>query len=118
MTEDEPLDLSALDPERDRVRWAGVVKSTRHRAAQALARRIAPADPLDLVAGWFRPILAAAAVLAVALGATSAAMHRRTPLDAASESRRLAALSGQSIGRGERPTGAQLLVAIRSRRTP
>ena len=118
MTEDERLDLSALDPGRDRVRWAGIVQATLREAEQALGRRVAPADPFDLLVGWFRPILAAAAVLAGILGATSVALHSRTSLDAASESRRLAALSEQSLGRGVHPSGAQLLVAIRSRRAP
>ena len=119
MTEPDGMDLTALDPGRDPERWGRRMEATKVLVEAALAGRLAPPGSLDIVGTWFRPILAAAAVLAVLLGAAGAVLAgRNTALDRASEARRLAVLSDDSLGRGERPTGAQLLVAIRSRRAP
>jgi hypothetical protein len=119
MNDPERMDLSALDPNRDRLHWARILDATRVRIEAALAGRRAPQGPLDILGAWSRPILAAAAVLAVALGAAGLMIGSpASRLDGASEARRLAALSEHSIGRGERPTGTQLLVALRSRSTP
>ncbi len=118
MTEPDGMDLTALDPGRDPQRWARRMDATRLLVNAVLAGRLAPSGSFDIVGGWFRPILAAAAVLAALVGAAGAGLGRNTALDRASEARRLAVLSDNSLGRGERPTGAQLLVAIRSRRAP
>jgi hypothetical protein len=119
MTEHDPLDCSSVDPARDPERWARLVSATLARVDAVLAGRAVVAGPLEILGGWFRPILAAAAVLALLIGAADYAVGPcGSALDRASESRRLAALSDDAIGRGERPTGAQLLVAIRSRRMP
>jgi hypothetical protein len=119
MTDPDGMDLTALDPGRDPERWARRVDATRLLVDAVLAGRLAPSGSLDMVGAWFRPILAAAAVLVALLGAAGVVLGgRSTPLDRASEARRLAVLSDNSLGRGERPTGAQLLVAIRSRRAP
>lgn len=119
MTEADSMDLSPVDPGRDPERWAGRVDATRLLVEAVLARRIGRAGALDIVGAWLRPILAAAAVLVALLGAAGAVLGgRNATLDRASEARRLAVLSDNSLGRGERPTGAQLLVAIRSRRAP
>lgn len=119
MTEPDGMDLTALDPGRDPQRWARRMDATRLLVDAVLAGRLPPSGSFDIVGGWFRPILAAAAVLVALVGAAAAGLGgRNTALDRASEARRLAVLSDHSLGRGERPTGAQLLVAIRSRRAP
>lgn len=119
MTEPDSMDLSPLDPGRDPERWARRLESTRLLVEAILAGRISPSGALDIVSAWFRPILATAAVLAAVLGAAGVLIgSRNQALERASEARRLAVLSDNSLGRGERPTGAQLLVAIRSRRAP
>jgi hypothetical protein len=119
MNELDPVDLSPLDPAREPERWARLMEAVRFRAEAALAGRRHPAGSLDIVAGWFRPILAAAAILAAVLGAAGAIVKARSDaLDRASESQRLAVLSEDALGRGQRPTGAQLLVALRSRSAP
>ena len=65
------------------------------------------------------PASAAAALLAAVLGSARLLVGSRSAaLDGATEARRLAVLSEQTLGRGERPTGAQLLVALRSRSAP
>lgn len=114
MTDPDPVDLSPLDPARDPERWADVVAATRLRVEAALA----PA-PADLLAGWLRPLLAAAAVLVALLGSARLLVGSRSAtLAHASEARRLAALSDESLAHGLRPSGAQLLVALRSRSAP
>jgi hypothetical protein len=119
MSDAERVDLSPLDPERDPERWARLVAATRLRVEGVLDRLAAPPGPLDLVGLWLRPILVAAAVLAAVLGGARLALGSRSAaLAHASEARRLAALSDESLGRGVRPTGAQLLVALRSRSAP
>jgi len=119
MTEPDYIDFSPLDPGRDPERWARRMTATRMLVDEVLARRIGRPGALDIVGAWFRPILAAAAVVAALLGTAGAVLGgRNAALDRASEARRLAVLSDNSLGRGERPTGAQLLVAIRSRRAP
>ncbi|HWB41963.1 MAG TPA: hypothetical protein VG500_11925 [Gemmatimonadales bacterium] len=119
MNDFEAMDLSPLDPARDPARWSGLLEATRLRIEAVLAGRLVPVRPLDVVHAWSRVLLPAAAVFAVVLGAAGAVVGGRDPaLDRASEARRLAVLSDHSIGRGQRPTGAELLVAIRSRRAP
>lgn len=119
MSDVERVDLSPLDPERDPERWARLVAATRLRLEAVLDRMAAAPGPLELVGLWLRPILVAAALLAVLLGGARLALNGRSAaLADASEARRLAALSDESLGRGVRPTGAQLLVALRSRSAP
>lgn len=119
MTDAEGMDLAPLDPGRDPERWARHMEATRLMVEAVLAGRIAPSGALDFLGAWFRPILAAAAVLAAVVAAAGAVLGgRNAALDRASEARRLAVLSDNSLGRGQRPTGSQLLVAIRSRRAP
>ena len=119
MSDSERIDLSPLDPARDPERWARLVAATRLRVESALDG-LAPAPaPLDLVAGWFRPILVAAVLVAALLGSVRVLVGSRSAtLAHATEARRLAALSDESLGRGRPPTGSQLLVAIRSRSAP
>jgi hypothetical protein len=119
VNDNDPMNFSLLDPERDPARWARVVAGTRLRVEAALAVRRAHGGVLDIVHAWSRLLLPAAAVLAVVLGAAGAAVGgRRHALDQATEARRLAVLTGHSISRGERPTGLQLSFAVRSRRAP
>lgn len=119
MTDPDRMDLSPLDPARDPERWDRILGATRLRVEAALHGLVASPPPLELVGGWLRPILAAAALIALVLGSARLFVGSRgTALEGASEVRRLAALSEESLGRGMRPTGAQLLVALRSRSAP
>jgi hypothetical protein len=119
MNDPHRIDFSAIDPGRDPERWARLVAATRLRVEGALKGLAATPSPLDLVAGWFRPILVAAVLVAVLLGTVRLLVGSRSAtLSDASEARRLAALSGESLGRGLAPTGSQLLVALRSRSAP
>ena len=116
MKDAEGMDFSPLDPARDPERWLHIVETTRIRVEAALRNRVPAVGVLELVGAWSRPILAAAAILAAVLGTADAIVGSRpSPLDRASEARRMAVLSDYTLGRGQRPTGAQLLVALRSR---
>jgi hypothetical protein len=60
----ERLNLSVLDPAADAERWERVINKITDHAMPELARRAAARSPLLLLAGWARPMLSAAAVLA------------------------------------------------------
>jgi len=63
---DERLDLSALDPTRDPERFERAVGRIMDRAALPLAARRARLTAMGQVTRWWRPMLAAAAALAMA----------------------------------------------------
>ena len=67
MSEDHnrPIDLSALDPTSDRPRFERMVGSIKSSAAGDLSARRARRDAIIVLASWRRPMLAAAAVVAV-----------------------------------------------------
>jgi anti-sigma-K factor RskA len=67
--EPDRLDLSALDPARDRVRWEGFLREVMRRAEPELARRAARNGVLGVVGSWVWPTLSAAAVAAIVSGA-------------------------------------------------
>jgi hypothetical protein len=109
----EPVDLSPLDPDR-RPEWAARVAATREAAAAVVSRRAAAGDPLDVLGGWARPILAAAAVLLVLLGGAGVLLHgAHRAAGRVGEARRLALLSETSVAHGRAPTGAELRHALR-----
>jgi hypothetical protein len=65
MSEDQQaIDLSSLDPTRDPEHFNEIVASITAEAADELARRAHP-TPIIAVARWTRPMLAAAAVMAI-----------------------------------------------------
>ena len=116
MNEPQPVDLSPLDPARDPERWSFVVEATRARVEAILHERDRRLDPLAIVAGWARPILAAAAVAMLLLGAAHSKLESRRAAAAAavSEARRLAVLTEASVGLGRAPTGTELVAALRT----
>lgn len=119
MSDLERMDFSALDPGRDPERWSRLMDATRLRVEAALADRAGATDALDILGAWYRPILAAAAAVALMFGAADAAIAGRgAALEGTSHARRLAALSDNSLGRGFRPSGAALMVALGSRSVP
>jgi hypothetical protein len=76
--DDEPLDLSALgaarlEPVRDAARWERAVHAILRAAAPELARRAAGGSVLALLVQWSRPVLVAAAAVALAFGALTVA---------------------------------------------
>jgi len=63
---DDPLDLSPIDPTRDTERFEQMVAAIRFRSEAVFVRRRRRPTILDGVAGWWTPALAAAAVIAAA----------------------------------------------------
>lgn len=108
--DEERLDLSALDPARDPDRWRATVDATLARVDGVLRERERRRGPLAEIAGWTRPLLAAAAVATAILLPAHAALERH--VDRREQVRGLVALS-TDWARGEhRPTGADLLRAV------
>jgi hypothetical protein len=105
----EPVDLSTLDPTRG-PEWAARVEATRRAVAAIVERRMGAQGPLDIVGGWARPILAAAALLLVLLGGAGALLDGSAGAtrDRLGEARRLGLLSDASLAHGRAPTGAEL----------
>jgi hypothetical protein len=77
---DERFDFSALDLNKDTARAERMVGNIMWRARAELARRAAARElgAVELVAGWYRPALAAAAAIA-AVSLTLLATVRPTP---------------------------------------
>jgi hypothetical protein len=111
----EPVDLSSLDPARG-PGWAARVEATRMAVAAIVERRLATRGPLDIVGGWARPILAAAAVLLLVLGGAEALLHGSVgpTSDRPGEARRLGLLSEAAFAHGRAPTGAELRGILRA----
>jgi hypothetical protein len=111
MMDDERLNLSALDPARDPGRWRAVMDATMAGVDGALLHRVRP-DPLALIAGWRRPLLAMAAAAVLLLVPVEVALERR---ETHRETLRgLVDVSTAWAQEGRAPTGAELLRAIRT----
>ena len=106
--DERPVDLSALDPARDPDRWRGVGGATLARVDGVLLHR--RQDPLALIAGWRRPLLAAAAAAVLVLVPVEVALERRETR--AETVRGLVAVSTAWAQEGRAPTGAELLRAM------
>ncbi|MEZ0333001.1 MAG: hypothetical protein ACAI18_03260 [Gemmatimonadales bacterium] len=110
----EPVDLSPLDPAR-RPEWTARVESTRRAVAATVERRAQRQGPLDMLSGWARPVLAAAAVLLALLGGADALLRgsgSSAPVRLG-EARRLALLSEASVAHSRAPSGAELRTILR-----
>lgn len=120
MMEPERIDLSALDPTADALAHERWVRRIMAAAAPGLARRAAGANPLALLAGWARPTLAAAAIIAlVAIGALVATDRAGIAGD---ESWTIAGAAGlpqeaaEWLTEGREPTEHDLVLAVERRR--
>jgi hypothetical protein len=109
MMDDRRMDLSALDPARDPRRWGAVLEATMARVDGVLLARARP-DPLSLIAGWRRPLLAMAAAAVALLVPVEVALERREAREQAL--RGLVSVSTAWAQEGRAPTGAELLRAI------
>lgn len=108
------LDLSALDPARDRARWRATLDATLARVDDVLLHR--RQDPLALIAGWRRPLLAAAAAALLVLLPVELALERR---EARREAvRGLVSTSTAWASEGRAPSGAELLHAMNTGGAP
>ncbi|HEY0017123.1 MAG TPA: hypothetical protein VGC13_12420 [Longimicrobium sp.] len=111
MMDETRVNLSALDPARDPARWQGVMQATMARVDGVLLHRARP-DPLALIAGWRRPLLAMAAATVLLLVPVEVALERREADRQAL--RGLVDVSTAWAQEGRAPTGAELLHAVRT----
>jgi hypothetical protein len=113
----ERVDLSPLDPMEDRVRYERLVRRILDAADPELVRRTREAGTLALVAGWARPALAAAAIIAaLALGGLGA-MHRQAaqPADSMADALGVPAPAADWLANGREPTTDDLVLAMERR---
>jgi len=114
---ERPIDFSPLDPTTDQERFKAMVEGIVARAAHELATRRTRFNPFIQLASWRRPMLAAAAVVAV----VSATILTRTQVpqpavepetDGIAEAVGVPVELAQWIWDGEVPTTADLFAAF------
>lgn len=76
--EREQIDLSPLDLEADQLAYERLVRRIMDASAPELARRAARSGPLMLVAGWARPTLVVAAIVAILAAGALVATDRES----------------------------------------
>jgi hypothetical protein len=108
--EQERMDLSPLDPMHDPNHWRAVFDGTLHRVDAVLRERARQRDPLEMIAGWMKPVLLAAAVLVAILIPVEIALEKREAN--AERIQGLVALSADWAHAQARPTGGDLLRAL------
>ena len=111
------VDLSPLDPTADQLRYERLIRRILGAAEPELARRARQAGPIALVAGWARPTLAAAAIIAaVALGALTANERTRTqPMESLVDILGVPAPAAVWLEEGREPTASDLVLAMERR---
>lgn len=113
--EETRIDLTALDPRAHPDRWDEMVRNVSRRAAPELERRRASGAGMLWLAHAARPILAAAAVLALLSGALFGLTHR--PTESAGASSIAEALGfpvpvAEWLADGRTPDDTDLLLAL------
>jgi hypothetical protein len=103
--DDEPLDLSPLEPD-----WHLALEKTLQRVDLALAKRANVEDPLELIASWRRPLLGAALAAALALAIAEIVLERREVKLERIE--RLVTISAGWPSTGQKPTSADFVRAL------
>lgn len=113
--DDDRIDLSALDPTRDESHFNALVASIMDRAADQLAERRAARSPLTQLVQWRRPMLAAAAVIAMVSVGVLWRVQRPEGDDESTgvaEAMGVPTLLAQGIRDNELPTTAELFAAF------
>ncbi|UCF21184.1 MAG: hypothetical protein JSU87_07300 [Gemmatimonadota bacterium] len=118
MSEDR-IDFSALDPTRDSERFESTVRAISAAAGPQLAARRARSNVIVQVYGWWRPVLAAAAVIGVvslgALSRTELSVPANTETEiGVAEAMGVPQQIAQWVRSDEVPTPAELLVTLES----
>lgn len=108
MTDDARMDLSALDPMDDPVRWQAVLDDVHRRVDAVIAERSEQARPLIVIASWRRRLMLAAAVVIAVLVPAELALEAREKKQ--EQVRRLVAVS--VLWDDGRPTGVEFLRAL------
>lgn len=119
--DERPIDLRPLDPTLPGERWERRIVAITRLAAPELARREAlAASPAQILVGWFRPALAAAAVLSLCAGAALAFLGggAEGPLGGTAEALRLPAPVALWLGEEQPPSVPELALAVNGGRRP
>lgn len=113
----ERMDLSPLDPAGDRLRYERLVRRILDAADPELARRAREAGTIVLLAGWARPAVAAAAVIAaIALGGLSAIERDGAPpTDSMVEALGVPEPAAEWLEDGREPDAYDLVLAMERR---
>ncbi len=116
--DDDRIDFSALDPMRDQDRFDILVGSILEHASDELAQRRASGGPLNQLVQWKRPMLAAAAVIAMVSAGILLRVEGAGSADYAKDSTGIAeaigvpSLLAQGIRNNDMPTTAELFEAF------
>jgi hypothetical protein len=113
--------FAPLDPARDPARWEAMIRGIVKRAGPTLAAHRRRPGPVDLLASWLRPALAAAAVLAAIAIGVLAPTGEPAPARAApgvSEVLGYPAPVAAWVEAGRRPSVEELVVAMEARSDP
>ncbi len=106
-------DLRPLDPSRDPARWERLIAATSARAALELARRRRARSPAFVLAGWARPGLAAAAVLAlVSAGVLALAPGAEAAQPRVAEALGVPGTVADWVETGHAPSAAELAASL------
>jgi hypothetical protein len=106
--DEKKLDLSALDPMQDPVRWQALFDATMVRVDAALSARAA--DPIVTIAGWRRPLLLAAAIALALLVPIELVLESKETR--AEQVERLVSLSAGVVRAAAPPSGADFRRAL------
>ena len=113
--DDDRIDFSALDPTRDQAHFDSLVNSIMERAADQLAERRASNSPILQLVQWRRPMLAAAAVIAMVSGGVLLQVRGSEVVEESTgiaEAIGVPDLLAQGIRNNELPTTAELFAAF------
>lgn len=117
--EPERVDLSALDAMSDRLHFQRLVRRVMTAAGPELERRAASQTTLALLGVWARPMLAAAAVVAVLAGGVLVATDRGHGAEQPAmivDALGVPTPAADWLAEGREPTKADLVVAMERRR--
>jgi hypothetical protein len=117
--EPERVDLSALDAMSDRLRLERLVRQVMTAAGPELERRAASQTTMALLGVWARPMLAAAAVVAVLAGGVLVATDRgHEPAQPATmvDAYGVPAPAADWLAEGREPSRSDLVLAMERRR--
>ena len=105
---DSKLDLSSLDPSRNTERWDHLVESIAARAVARYEQRLTIGYQLW---AWSRPVLAAAAIVTLIVGAKALLTHDGSSRTVLSEFRKVYVLAELS-GNEEHPEPSNVLQVL------
>jgi hypothetical protein len=105
---DSKLDMSSLDPSQNAERWDRLIESIADRAVARRQQRLTISYQLQ---AWSRPVLVAAAAVALIVGAKALVTRNETSRTALSNFRKVYVLA-EWAGTAERPAPSNVLQVL------